>query len=139
MLHHASRCGAPYTSTLERMRSLVAIRLLAAFLIVVSGYVGWWSVVSAQWLWLVVAFAPLLVAIGVVLRRPWSEYLWYLIALSASVWWIVTVIRVAVTGWPYHDALSSVISLVPGVLLLMVCLFGSIAVRQHFRERENAL
>ena len=117
----------------------MAIRLLAAFLIVVSGCVGWWSVVSAQWLWLVVAFAPLLVAIGVVLRRPWSEYLWYLIALSASVWWIVTVIRVAVSGWPYHDALSSVISLVPGVLLLMVCLFGSIAVRRHFRERENAL
>ncbi len=117
----------------------MTIRLLALFLVIVAGYVGWWSITYGQSLWLVVVFVALIAAVGLALRRRWSQYLWYLIALGASVLWIVTLVRVVITGWPYHDVVSSVISLVPGLLLLTVCIFGSIAVRRHFREGANAL
>jgi hypothetical protein len=118
---------------------MVTIRLLAVFLVIVAGYVGWWSITSGQLLWLVAASVALVGAVGLALRRRWSQYLWYLIALSASVLWVVTVVRIAMSGWPHNDVVSSVISLVPGLLLLTVCIFGSIAVRRHFRERANAL
>jgi hypothetical protein len=118
---------------------MVTIRLLAVFLVIIAGYVGWWSITSGQLLWLVLASVALVAAVGLALSKRWSQYLWYAIALGASVLWVVTVVRIAIAGWPYPDVVSSLISLVPGLLLLTVCIFGSIAVRRHFRQRANAL
>jgi hypothetical protein len=135
----ATVLGAPFNTTLERMGNIVAVRLLALFLVVAAGYIGWWSITADQLLWLIAATVALVGAMGLALGKRWSVYVWYVIALSASALWVVTVVRVAIAGWPYPDAISSVISLAPGVLLLMVWIFGSIAVRKHFRHRDNAL
>jgi len=115
------------------------IKLLSAFLLVASAYVGWWAVSSASFLWLLPAVLLLVVAFGLFLRKRWSQYLWYLIALAVSVSWVVSVVRVARSGWPYDNALSSVISLVPGLLLIAVCAGGSAVVANHFRASKNAL
>jgi hypothetical protein len=117
----------------------VIIRLLSGFLVIVAGYVAWWSVTSAAFLWLSVAAVALVAAVGLLMRKRWAQYLWYLIAGAASVLWLATVARVAISGWPYQDVTSSVISLIPGLLLLAVCVFGSIAVWRHFRKGANAL
>jgi len=117
----------------------VSVRILAAFLVIVAGYVAWWSISSAEFLWLVAAGLALVAAVGLFMRKRWGQYLWYLIALTTAVLWVVTVVRVAISGWPYDDFASSVISLIPGLLLLTVCIFGSIAVTRQFRGGTNAL
>ena len=107
-------------------------------LLIVAAYVGWWSIISGALVWLLGSAVALLGAIGLFLRKRWGQYLWYAIALAASVLWIASVIRVAVSGWPYDDLTDSVVSLIPGVLLVTVCVLGSIAVSRHFRG-TNAL
>ena len=118
---------------------MIIVRALAVLLLLAAAYLGWWSIVYGQYLWLVAAAVAVEAAVGLALRRRWGEYLWYLIALTASVLWLVVVIKVAMSGWPYPDVVSSVISLIPGFALLAVCVFGSIAVARHFKGARNAL
>ncbi len=115
------------------------INLLSAFLLVASAYVGWWAVSSSSLVWLLPSVLLLVAAGGLFLRKRWSPYLWYITALVISVSWVVSVVRVALSGWPYDNALSSVISLVPGLLLVGVCAGGSAVVAKHFRASKNAL
>ena len=115
------------------------IRLLSALLVLVAGYLTWWSVTYAQFLWLAGAAVALVTAVGLLLHRRWAQYLWYAIALAVSTVWVIVTVHVSITGWPYDDIVSSFISLVPGMLLLALCVFGSIAVRRHFRRGTDAL
>ena len=117
----------------------MAIQLLSIFLLIVAGYVGWWSITYAQLLWLPVAAVALIGSVGLFLHRRWAQYLWYVIALTASVLLLVTAVRIAISDWPYDDLVSFVISLAPGLLLLVVCISGSIAVTRHFRGPTDAL
>ena len=117
----------------------MTIKLLASFLLVVSAYVGWWAVSSASFLWLLPAVVTLIAGVGLSLRKRWSQYLWHALALVASLSWVASVVRVALSGWPYESALATVISLIPGLLLVTVCAGGSLVVAQHFRGSKNAL
>ena len=76
----------------------MTIKLLASFLLVVSAYVGWWAVSAASLLWLFPAVVSLVAAIGLFLNKPWSQYLWHFIALIASLSWLASVVRVALSG-----------------------------------------
>lgn len=117
----------------------MVIRLLAAFLLIVSAYSGWWAVSSAAWLWLFPSVIALVGAIGLFLRKRWAQYFWYGIAFVACVWWVVSVLQVAISGWPQQTIASSIISLLPGLLLLTVCIGGSFAIAKHYRRESNAL
>ena len=117
----------------------MAITLLASFLLVVSAYVGWWAVSAASFLWLFPAVVTLIAGVGLFLRKRWSQYLWHALALVISVSWVVSIVRVALSGWPYDSALATVISLVPGLLIVAVCAGGSLVVAKHFRGSNNAL
>ena len=110
----------------------MTVKILAAFLLLVSGYLAWWAVSYAQLLWLLPAALSLAAGVGLFLRKPWSQFLWFAIALSATVFWLVSVTRVALSGWPYPDMLGSIISLIPGALLLALCIGGSVAVHKYF-------
>lgn len=117
----------------------MAIKLFASFLLVVSAYVGWWAVSAASFLWLLPAVVTLITAVGLLLRKRWSQYLWHTLALVISVSWVVSVVRATLAGWPYNNALATVISLVPGLLLVAVCAGGSVVVAKHFRGSKSAL
>jgi hypothetical protein len=116
----------------------MTIRLLAAFLLVVSAYLGWWSVSTASLFWFLPATVSLIAAVGLFLSKRWSQYVWHVGALVASLSWVVSIVRVALSGWPYHSTLSSIISLIPGLLLVAVCAGGSAVVANHFRANKNA-
>ena len=118
---------------------MIIVRALAVLLLLTASYLGWWSIAYGQYLWLAAAAVSVAAAFGLILRKRWGAYLWYLIALTASVLWFVVVVQVAISGWPYPDLVSSVISLVPGMALLAVCAFGTIAVARYFRGTRNAL
>ena len=114
-------------------------KLLGSFLLIVSAYLGWWAVSSTAWLWLLPALVAFLCAIGLFMQKRWAQYLWHVIALVSCAWWLVSVVLVAVSGWPHATTLDSVISLLPGLMLLAVCIGGSVAIARHNRGASNAL
>ena len=115
------------------------IKVLAAFLLLVSAYLGWWAVSSAAPLWLAPAVVLLVAAIGLLRGQRWAQYLWYAMSAVASLLGVFSVVRVALSGWPHGTVLASAISLTPGLLLLLVCVGGSIAIAKHFRGGTSAL
>ena len=117
----------------------MTIKLLALFLLVISAYLGWWSVSTQAFLLLFPATISLIAAVGLFLSKRWSQYLWHVIAIVVSLSWFVSIIRLALSGWPYDNTISSAISLVPGLFLVAVCAGGSAVVTKHFRGKQNAL
>ncbi|MES2932976.1 MAG: hypothetical protein V4805_05755 [Pseudomonadota bacterium] len=114
------------------------IKILAVLLLFVSGYLGWWAVSNASFLWLLLPFILLVVAGGLFLNWHWVKFLWNVLALSISLWWLISTIRITISGWPYEDVLSSVISLVPGVLLILILAGSSLVIANHFRSKKDA-
>jgi len=110
------------------------VRVLGLFLLLYAAYLGD-SFVQVQTfatgLWTVWA---LICGLGLLLQRKWAAYLWYALALFASVSWIWAVVGVIRSGWPYSDALRSAISLLPGICILVICGLGSLAVAKQFRR-----
>jgi hypothetical protein len=52
--------------------------------------------------------------------------------------WLLVVAWVAISGWPYSDVTSSVISLIPGLLLVLLWVGASLYVARHFRQSPPA-
>jgi hypothetical protein len=117
----------------------MAIKFLVAFLVIVAIHLGWWAVSTASFLWLIPALLSFVTAAGLLLKKRWSLYLWHSIALAVSLSWLASVIRIAMAGWPYEGTLPSLVSLLPGLLLLTLCAAGSAAVAKHFRGDKYAL
>lgn len=83
-------------------------------------------------------FSAIFFATGIVVfrGRRWCEQVLAGTVLIVTVFWLGTVVAIAVTGWPYPDFLRSLLFLVPG-LLLCGFWFGMWAmVRRHFRRLE---
>mgnify|MGYP007022264209 CR=1 FL=1 len=114
------------------------IKFLAGFLFVASVYLGWWALSTASFLWLLPSVVLLIAAVGLFLSKRWAQYLWHVIALVVSLTWVVSVVRLALSGWPNESALTTIISLVPGLFLVTVCAGGSAVVAKHYRGAKNA-
>ena len=113
----------------------MTIKLLALFLFVIASYLGWWSISTPAFLWLFPAAISLIAAVGLFWSKRWSQYLWHVIAIIVSLSWVVSIIRLALSGWPYNNTISTVTSLVPGLFLVAVCAGGSAVVTKHFRGK----
>lgn len=85
-------------------------------------------------LWIVACFAG---AIGLVLSKSWSQYFIYAVSFFTVSGWLYVTISIAVQGWPYQGILKTVISLVPGILLSMACVFSSIYIFKWFRNEAD--
>ena len=105
-----------------------------ALLLSSYGLYGLWIAYSAQ-NWVPAAWGTLVLVgcVGLLLRKKWSQYVVYVFLLGVIVSWTIGVWKVAATGWPYSDFLSSVISLTPGILLVLFCAACGLVVFRHFR------
>lgn len=112
----------------------MVIRLMAAVLTVVAAYYVWDAFQSRALPWLALPAVLLFVAIGLASQRKWGAVVWYVFAAGASSWWVISVAKLAWSGWPYSDSLQSAISVIPGVFLVSFCVLGSIVVRRSFRS-----
>jgi len=117
----------------------MAIKCLAAFLTIVSAYLGWWVASTSSFMWLIPAVLSLVTGVGLWLSKRWSVYLWHSLAVVVSLAWLISIIRIALAGWPYRDALTSFIALIPGFLVLALCATGSFVVEKHFGGGKYAL
>ena len=115
------------------------VKILGMLLIVASGYLAWWAISYASWLWLIPSAFAFVGAIGLFLNKRWGSYVWYAIALITSAWWLQSIVKLLISGWPEESVFNTGISLIPGLLLLVVCVGGSIAVAKQFRSAADAL
>ena len=102
------------------------IKLLALFLLITSAYFSWWSFYAASFTFLPFALITLITAVGLLLSKRWSQYLWHTLALVVSVWWVIPIVRLMMSGWPDGDVPDTIISLVPGLFLITLCAGGSV-------------
>src|SRR5947199_2276947 len=114
----------------------MATSIIASALLLFAAYCGWWMLQARaiDWAWLPAALIA--VAAGLLMRRRWGEWLWYVFALGVVIWWGAGIVNILRVGWPYSEVSSSVISLIPGVALLSFCGFGSFAVYRAFRRNK---
>lgn len=118
----------------------MVIRSLAALLLIISIYFGYWAVNNSSPFWFVAVAIGVLTAYGLVTNKLWAKYFWFGIAALCSAFWLVSVGSIIAMGqWPYSTALDSIVSLVPGLVLLAICGAGSVAVHKHFKSTNNAL
>ena len=117
----------------------MTLKILAAFLFSISVYLGWWSFSKGSLLWLFPTFTASITSLGLFFNKPWSQYLWHIIAIAASILWLASIVRISMSGWPYESLLSSIISLIPGLSVLVICMGGSAIVFKHFRSNKNSL
>ena len=114
-----------------KLRRMI-VRVLGLLLLLCAAYLGnsFLQVQSfSTGLWTLWA---LICGLGLIVQRKWAAYLWYALASFASLGWIWAVVGVVRSGWPYPDALTSAISLVPGVCVLAIRWLGSFAVFKQF-------
>jgi len=119
------------------MSKSITIWVIAATFIAYAGYNAWMiSHMNSYWflLWVV---SCLFAAVGLVLSKAWSQYFVHLVALFTAGGWVYVVGTVALNRWPYHDTKSTVISLLPGIVLVLTCIFISVYVFMYFRRQRE--
>jgi uncharacterized membrane protein YjjP (DUF1212 family) len=121
------------------MRIPILIWALAAVLIAYGSYTVWLVTVYDSLWFLAWSIPCFLGGIGMILRRAWSQYLFYVVATCTAGGWAINVGMLAFSGWPYRDAQSTVISLVPGLLLVAFCISASIHIRRYFKANAREI
>jgi hypothetical protein len=89
-------------------------------------------------IWLPISAVCLTIALGLLLRRLWVQHMLLGIAIIVSVGWTAMLVAIAWEGWPYTGALKSILSVIPG-LVLIAFLWGMVLlVGRSFRRRPKA-
>ena len=119
------------------MSKLIVTWLISAMLVAYGSYSIWLIYLTGSFwfgLWVVACFAG---AIGLVLLKSWSQYFVYLVSIFTVGGWLYVTISIAIQGWPYPSGVETIISLVPGILLSLVCVLSSFYIFKIFRNAAN--
>lgn len=116
----------------------MVMKLLAGLLFAFAVYLAWWAISSAAWWWIFPAIVSLVGSVGLFQQKRWAQYIWHTITMVNCALWVLTVLLVVSRGWPYATLEESVISLVPGLTILAICIGGSVAIAKHARHTSIA-
>lgn len=100
----------------------MSVRVLAVVLVVVASL---FAVTSAMALSFVAASVSCIGAIGaggLFSNDPRSRFVVYSASAVVSLSWLALIAELAFSGWPVRGFVQSFISLVPGLLLLTICI-----------------
>jgi hypothetical protein len=107
---------------------------LALFFAFYALYCCWTLLYRLSPLAIVVAGICGAAAVGLWLRRPWSRWIVYLIAAGLCLYFTRYLWRLVQAGWPYEDWTRSVVSLLPGSVLLVFGIGAAVHVGRVFRR-----
>jgi hypothetical protein len=111
----------------------LVIVLLAAY----GGYAIAEGVNNRQLIWELFGTAALAGAWGLLRNSLWSQYVIYVIAAMLTVSWAFVVWRLTAEGWLNDHPAAMILALVPGALMIAVCVAVSLAVFRHFHPAKN--
>ncbi len=85
----------------------------------------------------IIAIIPLTGAAGLFLKKSWSRYFVHLFTIATVPWWtIYTIWFIWNKGWPYYPTvLQSIIGLLPGLFLCILCIGSSWVVHKYFKKK----
>jgi len=112
----------------------ISIWFVAITLLAYGSYNIWLIVVSSNnWfsIWVIACFAA---ASGLILSKSWSQYLVYILSIATAGGWLYVVIYMAIDDWPYSGAKDTFIALLPGILLVSVCIVFCALVFNFFKR-----
>lgn len=119
------------------MRASWIMAVAAGPLALWGAWALWVSLPGAHWITATLGGIALLAAAGLLRLQDWAKFFAYLFAAAVILGWIYAVWRVAQRGWPYSDWLTTILSLVPGVLLITLCAGGAWIVHRQYVRRGN--
>jgi len=91
---------------------------------------------NVQLLGAVLGVVSFIGGIGLILNRQWSRYCIYVVSAAIAGTWFYYVALTA-QSWPNDTLVESVISLLPGILIVVVAAGSSYLVTKHFRAEAT--
>ena len=112
---------------------MIGVIALGSGLIALSMYFAWFAISYDQAQWLLGTAILLVTGVGLLMRRLWSKYLFFVIAITTVLGWLYSIAVIVGKGWPEPDAVSTIVSLLPGAMLLAACVLGCIIVQRNVK------
>jgi hypothetical protein len=111
-------------------------RGLSAFFAFYAIYCCWTLFYQLSPLAAVVACLCGAAAVGLWLKQPWSRWIVYSISTLLCLYFAWYVWGLVQLGWPYESGTKSIVSLIPGSVLLMFGIAAAVHVRRFFRATK---
>ncbi len=119
------------------MRASSNMLLAAGPLALWGAWAIWMSLTNRHWIIGALGGVALVIAGGLLCLTVWAKYLAYFFAVGLALSWAYAVWQVISRGWPYDDWLTTVVSLIPGAFLLIICAGGSWVIHKQYRQRTR--
>src|SRR5258708_1982234 len=114
--------GPPVSLFVRPMPSKpISVKVVAIILALFAAFFVVTSALAAAYVPMVVSCVGLVGAVGLLSTNPRSRFLVYGASAFVAISWVVPVAQLALSGWPVADLTQSAITLVPGFLLLAIC------------------
>ena len=117
--------------------SLRKIQLVAVVLAIYGVYNVWMVVRYGQLLFLFWAVACFLAGAGLWLRKPWSRFVVYAVCSLTIFGFLFYVGAMALNGWPYPGLAKTVVALIPGALLVALCVWFMVVTFRFFHAAKE--
>ena len=119
--------------------SLRKIQFVAAVIAIYGFYNVWMVFKYSQPLLLLWVAACFLASAGLWLRKPWSRFAVYTVC-SLTIFGLLSYIGImTLNGWPYPSLAKTIAALIPGALLIAVCVwFMAVTFRFFHAVKEQA-
>jgi hypothetical protein len=113
------------------------IKAIATVFALYGAYVLSAVYVQPHWFEIALAVASLAAGIGLWLRKPWSQYLVYVVSFVVAGQWLWAAISYySRTGWPSEQTFGHIIALIPGSCIVAFAIGSSILAFRCFRARS---
>jgi hypothetical protein len=115
------------------------IVVAVSWLILCGGYWIWAGNMRQSWLVIATGVVVVVASLGVIARWTWSQWVLYAFVLFGSGGWIYQVWGAVRSGRFPREAMSdSVLSLAPGLLIVLVSVWAADTVRRRLRKQADA-
>jgi len=115
------------------------IRLVAIVFALYAAYVLSVAYGQPHWFAIALGASSVAAAVGLWLRKPWSQYFVYVVSFVVAGQWLwAATSYYSKTGWPAERTGGHLIALIPGLCIVTLAIGSSIVAFRHFRVRSLA-
>jgi hypothetical protein len=118
------------------MTPLRKIQIVAVVLAIYGIYNVWMVAKYGQPLFLLWTATCLLASAGLWMKKPWSRFVVYAVCSLTILGLLFFVGAMALNGWPYPGLAKTVVALIPGVLVVALCVWFIVVSFRFFRAAK---
>jgi len=113
----------------------LTVKVLALATFAFAAFFAVTSALSSAYLPTLVSSVGAIGAAALFSSHPHARFLVYAASAVVALSWLVVIARVALSGWPVAGFVQTLISLVPGLLLLSICIGCAILAARYPSRR----